>query len=236
MDFIKPVDYNLFAWRKKKGLGSEKMSSSRMDLGKGRANGKRFAQVSGRKGCMKGKGGPENASCTYKGMRERKWGKWVAKISDPSGGPRLWLGTFKTSLEAAKAYDEAALRLYGAEARFNLPELAASTSLPPSGSFPVRQPEVVAVENETLVCPENAVNTVSMLCDNNFDPSYEKFEEINNNGFPEDLKASFPEFGDPSIWEEAVATIDFPDVTDPGISDNFEDENIWEVVEYPWGY
>jgi hypothetical protein len=96
---------------------------------------KRPAQASSRKGCMRGKGGPENALCTYKGVRQRTWGKWVAEIREPNRGARLWLGTYETSHAAALAYDAAARKLYGSDAKLNLPDLSLFSPLPPPPSL-----------------------------------------------------------------------------------------------------
>ncbi|KAG6510981.1 dehydration-responsive element-binding protein 2E-like [Zingiber officinale] len=91
-----------------------------------------------KKGPARGKGGPQNASCEYRGVRQRTWGKWVAEIREPKKRTRLWLGSFATAEEAALAYDEAARRLYGPDAYVNLPHLRATSAsshlLKPSAS------------------------------------------------------------------------------------------------------
>ncbi|KAJ4970136.1 hypothetical protein NE237_003235 [Protea cynaroides] len=86
-----------------------------------------------KKGPTRGKGGPQNATCEYRGVRQRTWGKWVAEIREPKKRTRLWLGSFATAEEAAVAYDEAARKLYGPDAYLNLPHLQPN-STPPSKS------------------------------------------------------------------------------------------------------
>ncbi|GLJ10399.1 hypothetical protein SUGI_0127460 [Cryptomeria japonica] len=78
----------------------------------------------------------EKTQPNFKGARMRKWGKWVSEVRMPNSRARIWLGSFDTAQQAARAYDCAVYCLRGSNAKFNfpdsLPEIPSASSLSPA--------------------------------------------------------------------------------------------------------
>jgi hypothetical protein len=61
-----------------------------------------------------------NNTTGFRGIRSTPCGRWYGQIKQ--NGKMLHLGSYATKQEAARAYDEAAVRLHGEFATLNFPK------------------------------------------------------------------------------------------------------------------
>ncbi|GLJ10380.1 hypothetical protein SUGI_0127150 [Cryptomeria japonica] len=110
---------------------------------------------------------PENGgekSRQFKGVRMRKGGKWVSEVRMPNSRAKIWLGSYDTAEQAARAFDAAVFCLRGPHANLNFPDTV--PAVPSTASLSRQQIQVAAANYARDQIPTAAENNCRVLAEN----------------------------------------------------------------------
>ncbi|GMJ04122.1 hypothetical protein HRI_004081400 [Hibiscus trionum] len=163
-----------------------------------------------------GLGGVRRTRNRFVGVRQRPSGRWVAEIKDTIQKIRVWLGTFDTAEEAARAYDEAACLLRGANTRTNFWPCSSSSLNPtPALSSKISNRLLQRIKANNNSCfttsPSPAAPPVSVSQQQQQQPLLQQVQETLLDDFLKDFSTSNDEILSPvSIVEsDSDSGLDF---------------------------
>ncbi|WOL13814.1 ethylene-responsive transcription factor [Canna indica] len=121
----------------------------------------------------------------YKGVRRRKWGRWVSEIRLPNSRERIWLGSYESPEKAARAFDAAAVYLRGRRARLNFPDAPPPRVPRGAGGQLTRQQIQEAATRHASSAPPAPLPSVDLQCSSSSLSTYSSSpsSEMGSDGF-----------------------------------------------------
>ncbi|RDY10148.1 Ethylene-responsive transcription factor ERF017, partial [Mucuna pruriens] len=139
----------------------------------------------------------DSSSKMYKGVRKRKWGKWVSEIRLPNSRERIWLGSYDTQEKAARAFDAALYCLRGKTATFNFPDtphnLETNVVVLPRQSLSPQQIQEVAANFANIHPPTDTASQEQ-------EPSSNSPSESKSNNTLDTVQVDQGDLFDPTDW------------------------------------
>ncbi|KAL5728536.1 hypothetical protein ACHQM5_001609 [Ranunculus cassubicifolius] len=141
----------------------------------------------------------------FKGVRKRKWGKYVSEIRLPNSRERIWLGSYDTAEKAARAFDAALYCLRGKQAKFNFPmnppDIAGGTSLKP------QEIQAVAAKFANENCSSSSFPSCRSSSSNSLAPlEYSSAPSYSDGGAPSYSDSGAPSYSDGGALSDSELT------------------------------
>lgn len=185
----------------------------------------------------------ERSDFKFRGVRKRKWGKWVSEIRLPHSRERIWLGSYDSAEKAARAFDAAMFCLRGHSGNFNFPDnppnIAGGSSMTPTqiqaaaARFANSEPRMDTkrvTQPETMESPSPSVSEVTVQTDSEVTQSEsipDLFTSIGsgNYGTEYGIFAGFDDLSSGFYMPEMGTTVDYGEENMDGLL--IEDSFLW---------
>ncbi|GLJ10383.1 hypothetical protein SUGI_0127220 [Cryptomeria japonica] len=139
----------------------------------------------------------------FKGVRQRKWGKWVSEVRIPNCKGRIWLGSYDTAEQAARAFDAATYCLRGAGAKFNFPN--SIPAIPCASSLSPQQIRLAAANYALARIPRT--DNTSNLTEKAVSPSRSSLIAETTKNLSDAIEFNSEEL-DRTVWDSLLADLE----------------------------
>ncbi|KAH0723535.1 hypothetical protein KY285_006581 [Solanum tuberosum] len=174
---------------------------------------------------------------SFVGVRQRPSGKWIAEIKDTTQKIRMWLGTYETAEEAARAYDQAAVLLRGSNTRTNFLTTRVSQDSPLALRIRnLLKIKKVAKEKsldylaDSTCTSSTTTSEVISNCDDPISSEYAKKSNLYEKLLSYDQESQFFDSNSVQSSTTSVTSSNTSNCADPMSSENAKKSNLYEKL------